>query len=176
LTFFSLLFLKYVLGRWRWAFLGKGSWRGAEFKNTTIHTICFCKKSMSNFVSKTSTKISMSGSPRLFCFIEFLGVFQRRDFKSTTKNVLQKNRVGRLLQQIRPKTKNPKPIFSRFCFITVFGRFSVRGVRENKSDSGPFWASDPPTHHGGTGVPVVFFGGPLRLEVGTIYYFEARRA
>jgi hypothetical protein len=44
-----------------------------------------------------------------FCFIAFSGVPNRQ--------------------------KNPKPIFSWFCFITLFGRFSVRGVQKHDKKS-----------------------------------------
>jgi hypothetical protein len=89
-----------------------------------------------------------------FCFIAFLGVSQRWEFKSTTKSFLQKF-----------VPKNPKLFFSRF-FSHVFGRFSAGegGVPKHHKkppiffDPGSFLASDPRTHHGG---PRFFFGGPL---------------
>jgi hypothetical protein len=93
----------------------------------------FGKKSMSKTFPKISTKISMSVFPRLLfvlSFIAFLGAFQRWEFKTLKKKVLQKNRVEKFLQKIRPKTKNPKPTFSRF-FSHVFGRFLVRGVQKH---------------------------------------------
>jgi hypothetical protein len=66
-----------------WAFLGK---RQREFKNTK-KTYAY-KKSMSKTSSEKSTTISVSGFPRFFGFIAFLGVSQRWEFKSTTKNIL----------------------------------------------------------------------------------------
>jgi hypothetical protein len=85
----------------------------------------------------------------LFCFIAFSGVSQRWELKNTTKNVLQKNRVEKLLQKNRQAIQNI--FFSRFLY--VFGRFLVRGLKKrpkkyqkNKSDPGPFLASDPPTN------------------------------
>jgi hypothetical protein len=59
-----------------------------------------------------------------FCFIAFSGVSQRLELKqNTTKNVgnfkLAKKRVEKFLP--KKSTKNPKPNFSRFPFITFLG-------------------------------------------------------
>jgi hypothetical protein len=85
------------------------------------------------------------------CFIAFLGVSQRWEFKSTTKNILQNKSCRKVFT--KKSTKNPKPIFSRFFFITFLGRFSVRGVRKNTIKKNLnlvlFW---PLTHPPTTGV------------------------
>jgi hypothetical protein len=77
------------------------------------------------------------------------------------KNILQKNRVEKLLKKIRPKIQNR---FFLDFFITFFGRFSGSSktrqkTSKHKSDPGPFLASDPPTRPRGS--PFFFFGGPL---------------
>jgi hypothetical protein len=53
-----------------------------------------------------------------FCFIVFSGAPQRWEFKGTTKNVLQKNRVEKFLQKNRQKSKTD--FFSILC-ITFLG-------------------------------------------------------
>jgi hypothetical protein len=68
----------------------------------------------------------------------------------------------------KKSTKNPKPIISRFSFITFLWAFLVRGVKENtakntgKTNLTPvlFW---PLTHPSTTGFTDFFFGGPLHL-------------
>jgi len=112
--------------------------------------IYFYKKSMSKEFPKKSTKISMSVFPRLFCFISFSGVSQRWEFKSTTKNILQKN---------RQKIQNH---FFSILFYHVFGRFSVRGVQKHHQKISKktnltlllFW---PLTHPPTTGVTICFW-------------------
>jgi hypothetical protein len=141
--------------------------------------------------SKTSLKYVYQKSPRrelfpknrpkfrcqffldFFLFCRVFGCFSANSDVSSkpldTKK-MHKNRVRR--KKITKKlTKNPKPIFLDF-FCHVFGRFSVRGVkkktfqknlyRKNKSDPGPFWASDLPTCPRGT--PKNNLGGPLDLD------------
>jgi hypothetical protein len=80
---------------------------------------CSGKKSMKKRKRnpKTSTKNRCQCFLDFFRFIALLGVFQRREFKSTTKNVLQKNRVEKFLQKVRPKIQN------RFFLEIVFSRF-----------------------------------------------------
>jgi hypothetical protein len=56
-------------------------------------------------VNKSNPKYN-SFSSFFFGFIAFSGVSQRWDIKNTTKNVLQKNRVEKFLQTIRPKVHN----------------------------------------------------------------------
>jgi hypothetical protein len=108
-----------------WAFLGKGSSKTPQkyfYKNAM-------SKTFSEKILRKPKKNSISVFPQLFCFIALLGVSWRWEFKSTTKNVLQKNRVEKFFKKIDPK--NPKPTFSRFVFITFFGHFSVRGVQKH---------------------------------------------
>jgi hypothetical protein len=84
------------------------------------------------------------------------------------KNGLQKQIVSKSFYK---KTKIRSRFLSKILYH-VFGRFSVRGVqstiflkkRKDKSDPGPFLASDPPTHHGGHRL---FFGGPLTATATT---------
>jgi hypothetical protein len=82
------------------------------------------------------------------------------------KKRLTKNRVERLLQK---STKQNKTVFflgfvlSRFWafFGEASSKTRIKGIRGNKSDPGPFLASDPPTHHGGR---LKFFADPLGLS------------
>jgi hypothetical protein len=120
---------------------------------------------MSKTFPKISTKISMPVFLDFFCFIAFSNVSQRWEFKNTTKNVFQKNRVEKFLQKIRQEIQNR--LFLGFYFYYVFGRFSMRGVQKHDKknrEKNPtlvlFWYSDPPTHHGGHRF---IFAGPLPL-------------
>jgi hypothetical protein len=140
---FSRLF--FVLSRFR-VFFSDGSSKTPQKM--------FCKKSMSKKNPQKSTKISMSGSPRFFVLSRFRVFFSDGSSKTLNKkNVLQKARVEKFLQKSRQKIQNR--FFLDFgCH--VFGRFSVRGVQKHrlkriskiKSDTGPFFASDPPNHQG----------------------------
>jgi hypothetical protein len=106
----------------------------------------------------------MSVFPRLF-FIAFSGVFQRWEFKNTTKNVLQNNRVEIVLQKFDQKSKTD--FFSNWFFSRFWAFLDEGGLKsrfkqnlKNKSDPSPFPYSDPPTHHGG---PRFFFCGPSQI-------------
>jgi hypothetical protein len=130
--------------------------RQGKFKNTIKY---FYKKSMSKKNQKFRQKFRCQFFLDFFCFIAFSGVFQRREFKNTTKNVLPKKIVSKSFYK-KFDQKSKTDFFSNF-FNHVFGRFSMRGVqkhdkkyRKNKSDPIPFSYSDPPTHHGG---PRFFF-------------------
>jgi UDP-N-acetylglucosamine:LPS N-acetylglucosamine transferase len=70
---------------------GKGS---SKFKNIT--NIFLQKVHIENFHQKID-KISMSVFLNFFGFIVLPGVYRRWEFKSTTKNVLQKGRVEKFL-------------------------------------------------------------------------------
>jgi hypothetical protein len=100
------------------------------------------------------------------------GVSQRWQFKNITKNVLPKKSRQKVFT--KQSTKNPKPTFSRFFFIHVFGRLSVRGVQKHHKKIseknltspglGTFLASEKPTNHVKArrflfGVPLDFSGG-----------------
>jgi hypothetical protein len=129
-------------------FLGKGS------SKTPLKY--FCKKSMSKtFPKQIDKNFDVSFSSIFFVLSRFrVRVSQRWEFKNTTKNVLQKNRVEKFLQNIRPKIQNR--FFSQF-FLSRFWAFlgdgssktRLKKYRKNKSDPIPFSYSDPPTHHGG---------------------------
>jgi hypothetical protein len=119
LTFFLVRF---------WAFLGEGS------SKTPLKY--FGKKSVSKTFPKISTKISMSVFPRLFLFFAFSGVFQRREFKDTTKNVLQKNRVEKFLQKIRPEIQNRR-FLDFFLLAAPCVRALTRGTMGNRAGRPP---------------------------------------
>jgi hypothetical protein len=99
-----------------WGFIGKGS-------SKTPHKY-FCKKSMSTAAPKTNRQKFDVNFSLTFCFIAFSGVSQRWEFKNTTKNVLQKKSCRKVFT--KNSKKNPKPIFSRFCFITFLGVLGER--------------------------------------------------
>jgi hypothetical protein len=95
--------------------------RQGEFKNTI--KIFLQKVHVENFFQNFD-KISMSVFPRLFLFYRVFGCFLAMGFKSTTKNVLQKNRVEKFLQKIRPKIQNR--LFCDF-FLSRFWVFLGEG-------------------------------------------------
>jgi hypothetical protein len=63
--------------------------------------------------------------------------------KDTTKNVLQKNRAEKFLQ--KKSTKNPKPIFSRFCFLRFW---AFLGEGSSKTQQKSFWGKSMPKTFG----------------------------
>jgi hypothetical protein len=78
----------------------------------------------------------MSVFPRRFCFIAFPGVSQRWEFKNTTKNVLQNNRVEKVPRMVSffpffivflnsPHRETPKNV------IKKNKKKSVRGVQKH---------------------------------------------
>jgi hypothetical protein len=106
---FFLIFFKSVFGRFL-ASMARG-----VYKNI------FAKRPRRQLFPKKTTKISMSVFPRFFYFIAFSGVSQRWKLKKTTTNVLQKNRVERFLQKIRPKIQTD--LFSIFFGVSRRGDF-----------------------------------------------------
>jgi hypothetical protein len=122
-----------------------------------------CRKLFPKFRQKFRCQFFLD----FFCFIAFSGVFQRREFKNTTKNVLQKK--SRRKVSTKNSTKNPKPTFSLFFFNHVFGRFSARGVQKYEKNIGyrkkinlALVLFRTLTHPPTTGVTDFFFiGGPL---------------
>jgi hypothetical protein len=76
------------------------------------------------FQKKTGGK-SMAVFPRLVYVLSSFQVFLSDESSKATKNVLQTNRVEKVLQKNRQK-KSKTDCFSIFCYH-VFGRFSVRG-------------------------------------------------
>jgi hypothetical protein len=117
----------------------------------------------------------MSVFPRLFLFYRVFGWFQRWEFKSTTKNVLQNKSCRKVFT--KNSTKNPKPIFLRFFLIKflVFGRFSMSDEWSSKTRQKNIekinltlvlvffrTLTHPPT----TGVTDFFFGRPSALAKG----------
>jgi hypothetical protein len=100
--------------------------RQGEFKNTI--QIFWQKVRVENFSQNFDKNFDVSFSSTFFCFIAFSGVFQRWEFKDTTKNVLQKKSCRKVFT--KNSTKIPKPTFSRISFYHVFGRFSARGVQK----------------------------------------------
>jgi hypothetical protein len=103
-----------------WAFLGKGS-------SKTPQTYLY-KKSMSKTFPKKSTNISMSVFSRLF-FIAFSGVSQRWEFKSTTKNVLQKKSCRKVCTKIDQESKTD--VFSNFI-LSRFWAFLGEGSSKTR--------------------------------------------
>jgi hypothetical protein len=67
-----------------------------------------------------------------FCFIAFSGVSQRWEFKYTTKNFLQRQKIVSkgFCKKIDKRSKTDPPPW-RF-FDHVYGRLSVRGVKKNE--------------------------------------------
>jgi hypothetical protein len=136
-----------------WAFLGKGS------SKTTLKY--FCKKSMSKtfpspcrkLFPKKSTKISMSGFPRLFLFYRPFRRSSAAGVQNYSKKRFAKNRVERFLQKNRQKIQNRcflDFVLSRFWVFSMRGvqKHNKKNIENNKCHPGPFLASDPPTHHG----------------------------
>jgi hypothetical protein len=60
---------------------------------------------------------------------------------------ITKNGIENILQKNRPK--NPKPIFSRFLFITFLGVSRQKISKPNLTNPGTFLASEEPTNHVG---------------------------
>jgi hypothetical protein len=94
-----------------------------------------------------------------------LGVFQRWEFKNTTKNRFAKKIMSKSFYK-KFDQKSKTDFFSIFVYH-VFGRFSVRGVQKHDTKISEkinltlvlFW---PLTHPPTTGVTDFFFiGGPL---------------
>jgi hypothetical protein len=101
---------------------GVSSQKGVQKHHKNIFAKSPCRK---QFPTKP-TKISMS----VFGFIAVSSASQRREFKNTTKHILQTNRVLDTVQSkvFTNKTGGkPNPIFSRIAFITFLGRFTARG-------------------------------------------------
>jgi hypothetical protein len=128
--------------------------RHGEFKNTT--KIFGQKVHVENFFQNFDKNFDVSFSSTFFCFIAFSGVFQRWEFKNTTKKRFTKKLVSKSFPK-KFDQKSQTDFFS-ILFYYVFGRFSVRGVQKhdkkipkNKSDPSPVLASDPPTYTGVTG-------------------------
>jgi hypothetical protein len=111
----------------------------------------------------------MSVFPRLLLFIAFPGVFQRWEFKNTTKNVLKKS-CRTFFTKI--STKNPKLCQNRLLhdfFLTFLGvgRFSMRGVQkhdkadiEKKNLTSFLFRTLALTHPPTTGSPIFFGAAP----------------
>jgi hypothetical protein len=149
---FSWLF---VLVRF-WAFLSKGSSK-IPLKYCPYPYVF--KKSMSKAFSETiDQKNNVS-------FIAFSGVSQRREFKNTTKNVLQNDRVEKFLQNNRQKVQNQ--FLLDFSFITFLGvsrlKMRLKNWKKTLSCPGIFWPprNQPTTH---VGVRDFALCGPLVAE------------
>jgi hypothetical protein len=102
-------------------------------------------------------------------FYRLFGVFLSDGTSKTLKQktFCKKHRVEKSKSFYKKFDQKPKTDFSRF-FYHVFGRFSVRGVknatkkyRKNKSHPVPFSYSDPPT----TGVTDFFLPAPWPLLI-----------
>jgi hypothetical protein len=91
-----------------------------------------------------------------FLFYRVFGCFSAMGVKKHHRKRFTKKSCRKAF--IKKSTKQSKTDCFLFLdlFYHVLGRFTARAVqkrdkkyRENKSDTGPFLASDPPTHHGG---------------------------
>jgi hypothetical protein len=103
-----------------WVFFyafGRFSARGVQKQDKKY----LCKNSMSKtFPKKIDENFDDSFSSFFVCFIAVSGVSQQWDFKNTTKNVLQKNRVEKLLRKNRPKNQNRLFLVFVITFLGVF--------------------------------------------------------
>jgi hypothetical protein len=127
------------------------------------HKKYVCKKSTrSKFFSKKNDKhLDVSFPSIFFWFYRVLGCFAAIGIQNTTKNVSQKNRVEKFLQN--KSTDNPKPIFCRF--LSRFWAFLGEGSSKALSKKYPqknltlilFW---PLTHPPTTGSPTFFLPAP----------------
>jgi hypothetical protein len=88
----QIYFLEYFFS----TFFGRFSVRGIQKHHKNVFAKSPCRK----LFTKKSTKISMSVFLD-FLFYRVFGFSQEWEFKNTTKNVLQKNRVERFLQKNR---------------------------------------------------------------------------
>jgi hypothetical protein len=113
--FFLAFFFKYVFGRF-------------SVSSKTPPTYFYNNSMSKNNSKKIDKNFDVSFSSTFVGFIAFSGVSRRWEFKRTTKDVVQKTLCGNRLQKNRGKIQNR--FFVDF-FITyhVFGRFSVRGVK-----------------------------------------------
>jgi hypothetical protein len=86
-----LFFFQYAFGRFSVRRVHK------HHKNTFTQSPS-CRK----IFPKKSRKLLMSVFPQLFCFLAFSGVYQRWEFKNTTKNILWSGpRPGGLTLRLR---------------------------------------------------------------------------
>jgi hypothetical protein len=125
------------------------------------------KAHVENFSPEKSTKISISDvsfSSTFFVLSRFRVFLSDGSSKTLPKTFYKKNRVEKFLQQ-KSTEKQKKQDFFLDSFITFLGvsrwgefKNTIKKYRGEKSDPGPFLASDPPTHHGGHRF---VFGGPL---------------
>jgi hypothetical protein len=119
------------------AFLGKGS------SKTPYKYIC--KKSISKSFQSQSKQILV------FVFVvSRFRVFLGNKSSKTQQTVLQANRVETNYKQIDKKTNVLRFVSSRFrAFLSEGSSKTPETNHTQESDSGPFLASGPPTHHGG---------------------------
>jgi hypothetical protein len=89
----------------------------------------------------------MSVFPR-FCFV--LSLF--RVFLSDGSSCFAKKIASKIFYKTFDQKSQTDFFSSRF--------WAIKKYQKNKSDLGPFLASDPPTHPP-RGSPIFFFGGPL---------------
>jgi hypothetical protein len=110
---FSLTFL---LVRF-WAFIGKGN------SKTPQNFFCRKKPMSKNFPNKIDKNFDVSFSSTFFCFIAFSGVSRQK--KRFAKNIVSKS----FYKEFDKKSKTE---FFSVLFYHVFGRFSVRGLKNDK--------------------------------------------
>jgi hypothetical protein len=100
-------------------------------------------------ILRKSTKISMSVFPRLFFVLLCFQVLLSDGSSKTLQKTLHEKKSCR-----KVFTKNRQKIQNRFCFITFFGRFSMREFKnttkkltKNLTSPDTFLASEEPTNH-----------------------------
>jgi hypothetical protein len=91
--------------------------RQGEFKNTI--KLFWQKVRVENFPQNFDKNFDVSFSSTFFVLSHFRVFFSDGSSKTLQKTFCKTNRVEKLLQKNRPKS--PKPIFSRFSFITFLG-------------------------------------------------------
>jgi hypothetical protein len=133
-----------------WAFLGKGS-------SKTRENFSYKKLHVANFPRKNRPKFGCQFFLGVVCFIAFSGVSQRWEFKSTTKNVLQKVVSKSFDQKIEKKKQTDLFLLIYHVFGRFFGEESKK-TRKNILISfyqlGTIW---PPRNQPTTSRPVTFF-------------------
>jgi hypothetical protein len=78
--------------------------------------------------------LPISVFPRLFGVITLLGVSQARGVQTVINNLQKKaNKSCRYRKAFTKKSKKSDVEFASVVFYRVFGRFSARGVRKNKT-------------------------------------------
>jgi hypothetical protein len=109
---------------------GRFSARGVQKHHKHIFTRGPCRKKTKYF--DKNFDVSSSSAFLFFCFIAFSGVFQRWEFKSTTKNVLQKKSCRKVFNtKFDQKPKIQNRLFSNF-FLSRSWAFLDEGSKKTR--------------------------------------------